>query len=240
MEQNKLQSYIWYALGEILLVVIGILIAIQVSNWNEDRILRQSARYHLSLLTQDLAEDRALLTELISNYEMHDVSVKRLLSTLKRNDDISEVLYQDLVSLQFEYNFYPRKSALELLVNTGEIGALDVKAQDLISQYYRSVDALKERDLITNTFIQSKYEPYLFDRYSQLYGKGNTLPIIAEIYMDDQRDSLRFDHDKFLNDKKMEALLVARMYQNSRLTELYNKSLVNLKELMAYIDGLGM
>lgn len=37
MEQNKTKTYLLYAIGEILLVVIGILIALQVNNWNEER-----------------------------------------------------------------------------------------------------------------------------------------------------------------------------------------------------------
>lgn len=37
IEQNKMDKYIKYALGEILLVVIGILIALQINNWNEGR-----------------------------------------------------------------------------------------------------------------------------------------------------------------------------------------------------------
>lgn len=37
MEQSKVRSYLLYAIGEIILVVIGILIALQINNWNEDR-----------------------------------------------------------------------------------------------------------------------------------------------------------------------------------------------------------
>ena len=37
MEQNKTRKYFKYAIGEIILVVIGILIALQINNWNENR-----------------------------------------------------------------------------------------------------------------------------------------------------------------------------------------------------------
>lgn len=42
IEQSKVRSYFLYAVGEILLVVIGILIALQVNNWNDDRMLKQN------------------------------------------------------------------------------------------------------------------------------------------------------------------------------------------------------
>lgn len=41
--ENKFNKYLFYAVGEILLVVMGILIALQVNNWNEDRLRKQEA-----------------------------------------------------------------------------------------------------------------------------------------------------------------------------------------------------
>ena len=41
LEQGKMKKYVLYALGEILLVMVGILLALQVSNWNEGRKLVQ-------------------------------------------------------------------------------------------------------------------------------------------------------------------------------------------------------
>ena len=38
MSKNKTSKYLKYAIGEILLVVIGILIALQINNWNQNRI----------------------------------------------------------------------------------------------------------------------------------------------------------------------------------------------------------
>ena len=38
IEQDKIRTYFWYAIGEVLLVVIGILLALEINNWNEQRI----------------------------------------------------------------------------------------------------------------------------------------------------------------------------------------------------------
>ena len=38
IESGSVTKYLLYAIGEILLVVIGILIALQVNNWNEERL----------------------------------------------------------------------------------------------------------------------------------------------------------------------------------------------------------
>ena len=47
MEKNKTGKYFKYAIGEIVLVVIGILIALQINNWNENRkaLIKENALY---------------------------------------------------------------------------------------------------------------------------------------------------------------------------------------------------
>ena len=44
IQKNQMGKYFKYAIGEILLVVIGILIALQINNWNEDRKLKKEER----------------------------------------------------------------------------------------------------------------------------------------------------------------------------------------------------
>lgn len=53
---NK-RKYIKYAVGEIILVVIGILIALQINNWNENRKSRQAVKIALQGLISDLKKD---------------------------------------------------------------------------------------------------------------------------------------------------------------------------------------
>lgn len=51
--QNKVTSYLLYAIGEIILVVIGILIALQVNNWNQRRLEKNEEKIILKNLRQD-------------------------------------------------------------------------------------------------------------------------------------------------------------------------------------------
>lgn len=51
------RKYLTYAVGEIILVMIGILLAIQVNNWNNDRIQKTQARMNLENLVTDLKDD---------------------------------------------------------------------------------------------------------------------------------------------------------------------------------------
>ena len=63
VEQNKVRSYLFYAVGETLLVVIGILIALQINNWNEQNKIRL---YELTML-QEVSEALETDTENINN-----------------------------------------------------------------------------------------------------------------------------------------------------------------------------
>ena len=57
MSQNQTGKYLKYAIGEIILVVIGILIALQINNWNENRKLKQNEIILVKQLLEDVKKD---------------------------------------------------------------------------------------------------------------------------------------------------------------------------------------
>jgi hypothetical protein len=75
MEQNKKSKYFKYAIGEIIRVVIGILIALQINNWNENRLKNETVKTYLSNLIQDLKVDQRALNAMneIHNFKFHSM-----------------------------------------------------------------------------------------------------------------------------------------------------------------------
>ena len=65
LAENRTTKYLLYAVGEIVLVVIGILIALQINNWNEDRKLRSQEHLILADLKSDLIESKEELEKMI-------------------------------------------------------------------------------------------------------------------------------------------------------------------------------
>ncbi|MEL4455271.1 DUF6090 family protein [Lutimonas vermicola] len=63
LTENKFSKYLIYALGEIILVVIGILIALQINNWNQDRIEHKETKVLLSNLKLDIVANISKLKE---------------------------------------------------------------------------------------------------------------------------------------------------------------------------------
>ncbi|MCQ0112613.1 hypothetical protein SAMN04487906_1916 [Zhouia amylolytica] len=86
LSENKLSQYIIYAIGEIILVVIGILIALQINNWNVDRIERETAYEYLQSLTADLKLDEINFNDYNNFLEEHQNRKRVLLERLKYDD----------------------------------------------------------------------------------------------------------------------------------------------------------
>jgi len=60
-DDNRPLKYMRYAIGEIVLVVVGILIALQINNWNEEKKLSKLEMELLSDLASDLESDLILI-----------------------------------------------------------------------------------------------------------------------------------------------------------------------------------
>ncbi|MDO1501249.1 DUF6090 family protein [Winogradskyella maritima] len=69
ISQGKTSRYLKYAIGEIILVVIGILIALQINNWNENRRQNIQVKNYLNSMVIDLNSDTLAYDRIIGNFE---------------------------------------------------------------------------------------------------------------------------------------------------------------------------
>ena len=70
MDAGEPGKYLKYAIGEVVLVMIGILLALQVSNWNRQRVAAQKEHLLLEALHEEFVENRVQLEEVLSVHEM--------------------------------------------------------------------------------------------------------------------------------------------------------------------------
>jgi len=127
LSKNRFTTYLLYAIGEIVLVVIGILIALQVNNWNEERKNNKEEQQILRLLYQDVVLAKAQSEETLSN-EVGDIEKLLLVlgsekDRLKLNDEpnLDKYLYEVFWSVSHEI---PRVIAYQELQNTGKTGMI--------------------------------------------------------------------------------------------------------------------
>lgn len=69
LTENRLSKYLLYAVGEIILVVIGIMIAVSANNYSEKKKAIQQSNLYLTDMLEDLASDTAYLNKMIANLE---------------------------------------------------------------------------------------------------------------------------------------------------------------------------
>ncbi|MFT5970440.1 MAG: hypothetical protein ACI8ZO_000952 [Flavobacteriales bacterium] len=85
--ENKTSKYFKYAIGEIILVVIGILIALQINNWNEKRKNDSKIATILKEIQKDLLEDILKSKELFAYYKTHDSIIQLALDKKLSRED---------------------------------------------------------------------------------------------------------------------------------------------------------
>ena len=93
LTQNKFSKYLLYAVGEILLVVIGILIALQIGDWSQEALYRKLETEYLERFVVDLNRDQ----ELVEMAEEFLVSKEESLKKVREFIDDSTTMYVDSV-----------------------------------------------------------------------------------------------------------------------------------------------
>ncbi len=120
INEGKTTKYLKYAIGEIFLVVIGILIALQINNWNEGRKESNLELETLSGLYNDIANNKIKIASMISRDSIIITGNQHILSLLQ---DVNSS-FND--SLQFSFGninrydvFFPQQMAYETLKSKG-------------------------------------------------------------------------------------------------------------------------
>lgn len=134
LAENRFGRYLSYAIGEIILVVIGILIAVQLNNWNQKRISDAKIEKLLDKVEEDLIHNVKLTNEIIDYYYMHD-SLSRIVIGGKLTMD-------DYYSNRSLGNLLLQFSIMNII--TENIDKLLELEESVPSRYTRVVTAAKE------------------------------------------------------------------------------------------------
>ncbi len=123
MEKGKTSRYFKYAIGEILLVVIGILIALQINNWNENRKEQLKRESYLKLLLEDFKQEAVNINgyieeskEIVSKYEVYEEKFRQSdMSFQEISRALAAIKIQNTTTAVYGIN------TIEILKSTGDI-----------------------------------------------------------------------------------------------------------------------
>jgi hypothetical protein len=149
MEKKNTGKYFKYAIGEIVLVVIGILIAVQINNWNMARLESQEEKNILLNLKQDFHSNYTFLDSIMSYQKsLKPVHFSILNHTGNKPKDMPEKQFDIALNAVFRTSdFYPRTGALDDLINSGKLGILkSAKLRSNLSSWNPVLRQLKFRE----------------------------------------------------------------------------------------------
>ena len=211
-DDNKPMKYMRYAIGEIALVVIGILIALQVNNWNETRKEKKEIKELITSLISDLEEDVAMVDIILYQANISAIRLDSLTKYLY-NKNILEISNLDMLCFSNSTTYRPytwHRSTIESIINSGHLGLIENDSlSKKISEYYAFTLHL-EVDYLTDISLAQKLNDLTVRVINTNYKNYKELKKVLRLY-NDQGDSSYNEAFEFHSSKE---------YQKAKLEEL--------------------
>ncbi len=178
METGKTSRYLKYAIGEIILVVIGILIALSINNWNTTNQAHKLELGILNELKEGLKNDQDLLKNTFKKDE-NDQKVLLILDSLLKNpkhpyskdmDTLFGKVY-GIRNVRLNHAFYEdlKSSGLQIIRDKH----LRAQIVDLFENNYRLLETFLENERSVNQVVR----PYYLDNFIALDFQDSATPI---------------------------------------------------------------
>jgi hypothetical protein len=144
--ENKTGKYLKYAIGEILLVVIGILIALSINNWNEkrkDNVLKQT---FLLKLKSNLQDDISKFKEVGETNERYLMHIDSALTIVNNHESYNTAdLQRHLKFLNRSSRFNTNRIAFDNILSIGKVNIIENESiTEKLFSYYIKVEDEKE------------------------------------------------------------------------------------------------
>jgi hypothetical protein len=218
--ENKTSKYFRYALGEIILVVIGILIALQINNWNENLKNNTIAQNFMAKLKVQLELNIKKTDDQIYSLKHRlDRSQYLALSLIGTEQPIDDIHLDSLI--YFNWNSFNLNLDLNLLIEGRENGTIALLPSDSLRQTIYEINTfyefIKGREEIGTNHTLDQFEPYLVKHYNfrnhEYRITGNQTMKTSKLYKN--------DNYKMLSDQEFENLLSNRIYYNEDMITHY-------------------
>lgn len=150
LSDNKFNTYIFYALGEIILVVIGILIALQIDNWNSNRIDSHKESVYLERLQKEISEELTELEYLVKFQDSTIATADFLLQQFKQQKDFSKIEAFDkkLSFLMYSNSFPVVNTTFKELNTTGQLNL--IKESNILTELVAFYQNLETTQLLVD------------------------------------------------------------------------------------------
>ncbi|TDQ17029.1 hypothetical protein DFQ04_1677 [Algoriphagus boseongensis] len=164
LRESKVTRYLAYAIGEIVLVVIGILIALQVNTWNENRNNQKKETGILKDLHQEFQLNKASIDASIQQHQTILEAIKGILNLMGQdNPELSENQIDSLINMSLEYdNYSPSQSVIAELISSGKTSLISSDTlRTLIFEWVQEIEDKNEGYQSLDVVSENLLLPYL-------------------------------------------------------------------------------
>ncbi|WP_411767609.1 DUF6090 family protein [Winogradskyella sp. A3E31] len=166
LTENKFSKYLFYAIGEIVLVVIGILIALQINNWNENRKQQIKLQQIYHEILADLKRERDYANFIINKFEGQRKAYSDYLESFSNTKITRKSIYRKLLELNMEgYPINSNSSIVESLQNSGEIVLLPQSIRNRLINLRR-----QQNKIIVDEGLDNRGRMGVMERLTMLIG----------------------------------------------------------------------
>jgi len=178
IKENRFSKYLLYAIGEIILVVVGILIALQINNWNQRRLNRIEEKNILSALHNEFLENKKKLDSVTIIYESGLNANMVLMNLIGKSAqelqkyDLDSLFYASLPDSQIVFS----NNTVQNIVQTGKLDIIEnPEIVQLINQWEATTVMIKERESTLKSWIDNHLFPLLNDyvAFKEIDHNGN-------------------------------------------------------------------
>ena len=232
-DDNQILKYIRYAIGEIFLVVIGILIALQINDWNEGRLAKIEEKRILRNLHQEFEKNKTLLESCITRNQNAFQSMKQIMDLIggdrpmEFQGNTGEPVFDRLLFFSFEHlNYFPSQHSLNELTQSGKMQYLrNDRLKSLLYQWSSALDNSREGFTGVDQKVEQDILPYLTKNYP-LKDMDRFGPLAWK-----EGSTLESDKTRILKELEFENLIDDNMYR-------LNDFIISLSELRVLIEEI--
>jgi len=232
--ENKTGKYLKYAIGEIILVVIGILIALQINNWNESRKLANTESIYLKRFLSELKQDTTYFSNGIKTFELRNQIITDFSAAL--NDEHS----QDSIVIQLANDFFtqgwfmasfrPSTSTFDDLSSTGNLNVIrNITLRDDIVKLYYLYNEEQDGFKVNHDWI-TPIDAMLTSQYNGLKYDASTTFLYNSQSLTEKANELRRDKEVYIRNASN------HYWSNQSSIGSFNDSKTNSIELLEKIN----
>ncbi len=237
-DENKPMKYTRYAIGEIVLVVIGILIALQINNWNEEQKARQRELTYLENIKTDLLLNIDELNTFIQSRKSCIESCEIVLDYFNAvvPVDLDHFNYHSL-NILIWFPFNQHDNTYQELMNSGNLAIMSNKS---IKNGLQNMQVGFKKIAFIEGEMQQDFESYLYDIYFTFSDLDTNLRNFeAQTDEMNQKTAMEISKDEvefLLNNMRFKNGIVLSKYNSSLLMAEYQKMIQNTQELIQLIE----